>query len=196
MIRDEYKQQLKETRAGWEGWGSSAARNCDGLIRYLNKHTAIKTVLDFGCGTGMLGQHIRQYQDAGLLRKDIVWYEYDPSVDGKDELPPLGEAAVRYDLIVSLDVMEHIEPQSLDATLLWIRNNSDRQYHHIDCNETRDRLPDGRDVHLIVQEPDWWERKLVPPAYGWQIMERHVHDKRKRSRFPRRSCTFIIERQG
>lgn len=191
MIRDEYKEQLKQTRAGWEGWGSSAARNCDGLVRYLNKHTAVVEVLDFGCGTGALGKHLRSLQEAGVLRKGVVIHEYDPSVAGKDKIPERS-----FDLIVSLDVMEHIEPQSLQETLEWIREHSDRQYHHIDCNETKDRLPDGRDVHLIVREPEWWEQVLIPPAHGWQIMERHVHDKRKRSRFPRRSCTFIIERQG
>jgi SAM-dependent methyltransferase len=191
MIRDEYKQQLKETRAGWEGWGSSAARNCDALIRYLDKHKHIKDVLDFGCGTGALGKWLRQNQEAGTLRKDITIHEYDPSVDGKDVIPTRS-----FDLIVSLDVLEHVEPDDLAETLGWMRDRAPRQYHHIDCNSTEDRLPDGRDVHLIVETPEWWEDQLLSPDHGWITIERHVHDKRKRGRFPRRSCTFIIERQG
>jgi len=191
MIRQDYKDQLKQTREGWEGWGSSAARNCDALVRYLDKHKAIKDILDFGCGTGALGDHLRRMQDAAVLRPDIIIHEYDPSVVGKDDIPTR-----TYDLIVSLDVLEHVEPVSIDETLAWMRDHSVRQYHHIDCNETKDRLPDGRDVHLLVREPDWWEDKLIPAAHGWIVMERHVHDKRTKDRYPRRSCTFIIERQG
>ena len=189
MIRDEYKAQLKQTREGWEGWGSSAARNCDALVRYLDKHKAITDVLDFGCGTGQLGIHLRQHQDAGILRKNITIHEYDPSVPGKDTIPER-----TYDCIISLDVLEHVEPDSIAETMEWLLSKAPRQYHHIDCNETNDKLPDGRDVHLLVREPKWWESTVVKP--GWVIVERHVHDKRKRGRFPRRSCTFVIERQG
>jgi hypothetical protein len=160
-------------------------------VRYLGKHKAIHDVLDFGCGTGMLGDHLRKMQVAGILRKDITIHEYDPSVEGKDTPPER-----TFDLIVSLDVLEHVEPSSIADTVTWLRNHAPRQYHHIDCNETQDRLPDGRDVHLIVRQPEWWEDILVKGPNGWVIMERHVHDKRKRGRFPRRSCTFIIERQG
>ena len=190
MIREEYKQQLKETRAGWDGWGSSAVRNAGPeIVRWLNKQKRIHYVLDFGCGTGTLGEFVRAEQKRGFLRNDITWHEYDPSIDGKDVLPT-GE----YDAIVSVDVLEHVEPGSINETLEWVRAHCDRQYHHIDCNETKDRLPDGRDVHLIVERPEWWEQKLLPPAHGWTLMERHVHDKRKRGRFPRTSCTFILER--
>lgn len=187
MIRQEYVEQLKETRDGWEGWGSSAVRNAGPeIVRWLNKQKHIHTVLDFGCGNGVLGPYVRQHCD-----RSIVWHEYDPSVAGKDSIP-----RGSFDAIVSVDVLEHVEPSSLDETLAWIREHSNRQYHHIDCNETTDTLPDGRDVHLIVREPEWWEEQLAPPAHGWMIMERHVHDKRKRNRFPRRSCTFVLERQG
>lgn len=184
MIRQEYKEQLQQTRGGWNEWGSSAVRNCGPEIaRWAGRHKP-RTILDFGCGAGTLRPYL---QDSLPYDAEIV--EYDPSVPGKDTVP-----TQVFDAIITTDVLEHIEPVSLDDTLGWIREHSLRQYHHIDCNETKDRLPDGRDVHLIVQEPEWWEQQLVVP--GWLLMERHVHDKRKKSRFPRRSCTFVLERQG
>lgn len=189
MIRDEYRKQLVETRAGWEGWGSSAVRNAGPeIVRWLNKQKAIKTVLDFGCGTGTLGKFIAEEQRRGYLRSDIVWSEYDPSVPGKDAIPD-GE----YDAIVSVDVLEHIEPASLAGTLDWIRQRSRRQYHHIDCNATEGRLPDGRAIHLIVRPPEWWRDTLVVPGW-WTLMEYHEHHKRKRGRYPRTSTTIIVER--
>lgn len=184
MIRDEYKKQLKETRDGWEGWGSSAVRNAGPeIVRYLNKHKEIITVLDFGCGTGVLGDYVRENVD-----RQLVWTEYDPSVEGKDTIP---EGV--FDLIITVDVMEHIEPESLDETMDWIRQHGWRQYHHIDCNETRDRLPDGRDVHLIVESPLWWKTTLEHRS--WVLMEYHTHEKRKRSRM-RTSTTIVVERRG
>ena len=183
MIRDEYRKQLVETRAGWEGWGSSAVRNAGPeIVRWLNKQTTIQTVLDFGCGTGTLGAYVRRE-----VLRPLKWSEYDPSVEGKDTIP-----TDRFDAIISVDVLEHIEPVSLDATLGWIRDHSRRQYHHVDCNETNDRLPDGRDVHLIVRPPEWWRDRLAVP--GWTLMEYHEHHKRKRGRYPRTSTTVIVER--
>lgn len=187
MIRQEYKEQLIATRGGWNEWGSSAVRNAGvEVVRWLDKQKDIQTVLDFGCGAGTLRPFILETASRTI---DVI--EYDPSVAGKDKIP-----TGTFDAIVTTDVLEHIEPQSLDETLEWMRTHAPRQFHHIDCNDTHKRLPDGRDVHLIIQEPDWWEAKLIPPAHGWIVMEKHVHDKRKRGRYPRRSCTFIIERQG
>lgn len=188
FIRPEYEALLKQTREGWQEWGSSAVRNAGPeLARYINRHrSTIRTILDFGCGNGVL----KPYLEAHLLG-DVEIYEFDPSVPGKDTLPPLD----RFDLIITVDVLEHIEPQSLYDTLEWIAQHGDRQFHHIDCNDTNHKLADGRDVHLIIQPPAWWEAALM--SHGrFVIMERHVHDKRKRNRFPRTSCTFVLERTG
>jgi SAM-dependent methyltransferase len=189
MISDKYKADLQQHRQDHQEWGGSAVRNAgDHVVRYINKHDEIHTVLDFGCGTGTLGDYVRQHCPG------VRVVSYDPSIPGIDTIDP----TILFDLIVSVDVLEHVEPKDLATTIAWMRSNSQRQFHHIDCNETNSRLPDGRDVHLIVKPPEWWEAQLsyTEVADGWNIMERHVHDKRKRSRFPRTSCTFIFERQG
>ena len=181
MIRPEYVEQLKQHREADPGWGASAVRNAgDHIIRYIQKHPAIKTVLDFGCGVGTLREFARE---AGLA---VDWYEYDPSVPGKDKLP-----TATFDLIVTTDVMEHIEPGSLDETLDWIAEHSHRQFHHIDNNDTKDRLPDGRDVHLIVKPQPWWESNLN--RGGWQMTYTASIKQLKKGRY-RYSCTFIYER--
>jgi len=158
------------------------------IVQYLNhcnrNVSNVKTVLDFGCGTGVLGDHIRRHC------KGITVTSYDPSIPGLDKIPK-----GNFDAIISVDVLEHVEPGDIAETLEWMRTHTLRQLHHIDCNDTKDRLPDGRDVHLIIKEPEWWEVQVCPPACGFQIMQKHVHDKFKKGRF-RRSCTFIIERQG
>lgn len=184
MIRQEYIDQLKKTREGNPIWGSSAVRNAGPeIVRYLNKHPTIVSVLDFGCGTGMLGNYVRQH-----VTRDLCWYEYDPSVPGKDTIPTQD----LFDLIITVDVMEHVEPQSVQETLQWIAEHSTRQFHHIDCNDTNHVLPDGRDVHLTIHAPSWWQSEL--DRQGWKIMYSAFISQRKRGRWPRVSCTFVYER--
>ena len=187
MITDEYKQQIRQTREGWQDWGSSASRNCSALLRYLNRDKNIHTVLDFGCGTQSFAEFIKGAQKGGILRPDIQIIGYDPSVPGLDRLPD-----DRFDLIHSTDVMEHIEPEMLDETIAWQRSHAWRQFHHIDCNATNDRLPDGRDVHLIVEPPEFWLDKYTDDK-NWLVMEWHTHGRRRRKVFPRTSTTIITE---
>ena len=158
MIRPEYAAMLREQREGHPGWGGSAVRNAgDHIVRWLQKRTDIKSVLDFGCGVGTLGSYVAETAWGG------VWDEYDPSVPGKDIAP-----GRKYDALVTRDVLEHIEPESLDETLAWIRDHSTRyQFHHIDCNDNTEMLSDGRSVHLIVESMAWWQDKLVVP--GWVL---------------------------
>ena len=182
---------LREQREGHPEWGGSAVRNAgDHIVRWLQRRKDIMSVLDFGCGVGTLGAFIADHKCASMygdLRRDIEWEEYDPSVPGKDTIPQR-----TYDAIVTTDVLEHIEPESLDETLAWIREHATRyQFHHIDCNDNTEMLSDGRSVHLIVESMDWWQDKLVVP--GWVLMYRSDISQRKLSRL-RYSGTIILDR--
>ena len=184
MIRAEYAALLREQREDRPEWGGSAVRNAgDHIVRWLDKRKDIVSVLDFGCGLGTLGKHVKPRHS----RLDLDWYEYDPSVPGKDIAPQRA-----YDAIVTTDVLEHIEPESLDETLTWIRDHAMRyQFHHIDCNDNATLLPDGRSVHLIVESMDWWQDKLA--VAGWKVMYRSDIARRLRGRL-RYSGTLILDR--
>lgn len=186
MIRPEYVEQLKKQREANPAWGGSAVRNAgDHVVRYIQRHPAIKTVLDFGSGVGTLKRYVEQ-NVVRPMDNPVSITEYDPSVPGKDVTP-----TATFDLIITTDVLEHVERESLDETLDWIAEHSRRQFHHIDCNNTNHILPDGRDVHLIVRPPHWWESYLN--REGWTQTYAASIRQRKRSR-ERHSCTFIYER--
>ena len=161
MIRQEYAEQLKQTRKDDPNWGSTAALYAGAdVVRLLHRNKQVRSILDFGCGKGTLAQYIRQY--APLMTVS----EYDPSVPGKDTIPDR-----QFDMIVSTDVMEHIEPESLTETLEWIQNHARLgQFHVIACGPTNKVLPDGRDVHLIQQPINWWVGRMA--ATGWTVMEK------------------------
>ena len=154
QITDEYKATIVQYRSGTSpSWGSTGDRNFGyRLLNFLNMRPDVKTVLDFGCGHGKLGGFITEN------RPDVVWEEYDPSIEGKDKLPN-----GHYDLICSSDVMEHIEPECLNEVLDWLNNHAKYQYHLISCELCAgSELPDGRNAHLIVETPEWWRETFKP----------------------------------
>src|SRR5690349_2220578 len=68
-------------------------------ILALCRQNGFSSVLDFGCGKGALKQAL------ATAAPEITVLEFDPAVPGKDTLP-----TQPFDLLVALDVMEHIEP--------------------------------------------------------------------------------------
>lgn len=174
MIRDEYKAQLLQVREEQETvtkkWGSSGARNFGyHLLNYLQRRKYITTVLDFGAGHGSLGRYIKEH-----LARSIDWTEYDPGMPDLQKIPE-----GQFDLITSSDVLEHLEPESVDETLAWMADHATRaQYHYISCSPSGRLLPDGRSVHLTVHPTDWWVEKFKRP--GWEIQLYYSYKRRTR----------------
>jgi hypothetical protein len=105
-----------------------------------------ETFLDYGCGKRTLQAFMPHLNFAG----------YDPAIPEFSELP---EPA---DLVVCLDVMEHIEPEYLDRVLDHIQELTLRvAVLAISTRPAHKLLPDGRNPHLIVEEPEWWLPKLT-----------------------------------
>ena len=72
------------------------------LAKFLKNNPDISSILDFGCGKDLpLNQ---------LQSDKMQVYSYDP-ITSPIELPK------KVDLVHSRDVLEHIEPENLDATL-------------------------------------------------------------------------------
>jgi hypothetical protein len=121
----------------------------------------VHTILDYGCGLSDLGAVIRQ---AYPTRTDIRVYGYDPGIPSKEALP---EPA---DIVVCTDVLEHIEPDKLDAVLSHLYSVTKRIAFVVIAMRPADkRLPDGRNAHLIIDNTKWWYDKLF--AVGpWKFL--------------------------
>ena len=90
-------------------------------------------------------------------------YSYDP-ITSPIELPD------KVDLVYSRDVLEHIEPENIDATLERLFTIGQKYQHHlIACHPAKKGLADGRNAHLIIEKPEWWRNKIqaIP---GWRII--------------------------
>ena len=109
----------------------------------------ITSVLDYGAGKGALGQLLQDYDPALSIQN------YDPAVPDYADLP------ARAALLICNDVLEHVEPEYLDAVLDHMTSLMGQVgFLVIALRKSNKRLPDGRNAHLIVADADWWLERL------------------------------------
>lgn len=146
LISPEYQSLLQQAHAQDHEWGSSAKRRL-GEVLALAHELGAGRVLDYGCGKGVLLDE--------LCMAGLTVAGYDPG------MPEYSAPPATADLLVCIDVLEHIEPASIDAVLAHIATLAPVAYLVIALFPARKILPDGRNAHLIVQPPDWWLAKLA-----------------------------------
>lgn len=158
MLSEEYKSQLSTLHK--KAFGSNKELHPE--VKKLLDSNKIQSLLDFGCGKGLISNAIKeQYPTIDL-------YSYDP-ITSPIELPN------KVDMIFSSDVIEHIEPEYLDETLDMLFSTATKvQYHLIACNPAKKTLPDGRNAHLIIEKPSWWRDKLA--KYGWTFEYEYINE--------------------
>ncbi|WP_298959088.1 class I SAM-dependent methyltransferase [uncultured Methylobacterium sp.] len=146
LISPDYLQQNIELHKRAASYGTSSRRWID-KVRTLADRIAPDGILDYGCGKGLLAQAL---PDLGIR-------EYDPAIAGKDAAP---EPA---DLVICTDVLEHIEPELLDAVLADLRRVTRVcAFLNIATRPAAKSLADGRNAHLIVEQGAWWQARLEP----------------------------------
>jgi len=106
------------------------------------------TILDYGCGSGSV---------VDMLSKMYQLVDgYDPCVEKYSNYPNQ-----TYDVLISMDVLEHIEPDYLDENLKNIDLLfSKAAYLDIHTSASPTFLPDGRNAHLIQEQPNFWRNKI------------------------------------
>tara|TARA_Y100000004_G_scaffold131024_1_gene147818 strand:- start:304 stop:825 length:522 start_codon:yes stop_codon:yes gene_type:complete len=127
------------------------------------------SILDYGAGK----QRLRY----GLYKGGYKgWYTaYDPAVLSIKNIKPSN-----YDLLVCVDVLEHIEPELLDNVLDHMHKNMTKYgYFTVATGSAKKILKDGRNAHLIQQPFKWWKPKLeerwelsdlVETSHGFKVI--------------------------
>lgn len=143
LISESYREQNRLLHEQRLDYGANGHKHAD-QVRQLSELLESRDILDYGCGK-------RTLEDA--LGWDIK--NYDPAFE-ELSLPP--EPA---DIVVCGDVLEHIEPEHLEAVLDDIRRVTKRvALLTIATRPAKKTLPDGRNAHLIQQDMKWWLPKL------------------------------------
>jgi len=162
LISEHYRKEL-ETLHRPGDWGNTASRSWKEILSEVNKYG--NTFLDYGSGRGFLGKMIEKHHPG-----EYQVTNYDPGLDEyKDNNTP-------HDFVVCVDVLEHIEPDLLDNVLDDLQRVTLKAgYFQIAHFESLKFLEDGRNVHLIVEPPEWWEPKITE---RWNVERKDINHAR------------------
>jgi hypothetical protein len=128
------------------------------VIMDILKATGYRSICDYGAGKCRLGIALHR------KLKNLAYYPADPA------FPEYGPAKPA-ELVVCIDVLEHIEPEYLDQVISELAVLTTHVgFFSIHTGAARKVLSDGRNAHLIQQPASWWLDKLLPYFDVIQLM--------------------------
>lgn len=147
LISDEYKQLNKKFHHDCEKYGVGGPRWSEAISNIVRTYK-IKTILDYGCGKGTLRP---------LIKDMVKTYEnYDPCIEEFSVCPH-----DTFDLVICMDVMEHVELRFTDNILSHIFRCSGKfVFFNIATSLASKTLPDGRNTHINIMPEREWLQKL------------------------------------
>jgi SAM-dependent methyltransferase len=141
LITQTYEQLNRQLYVAEPEYGTSG-KTWAKYVRNLCQNP--RSILDYGCGRRTLEQAL-----------GFPIQNYDPCIKGFEDPP---EPA---DMVACTDVLEHIEPECLDAVLDDLKRVTRKDgFFVIATRKAAKVLADGRNAHLIVQPAEWWLPKL------------------------------------
>lgn len=158
----ELNAELHESDPSYGTGGHAVVENAR-FLSDMVKLGPFETVLDCGCGKGILLKHLRE------LQPNCRIYGYDPAVREYNVEPPICQ------FTYCTDVLEHIEPTFLERVLEHIASKTSHAgYFVVSTVRAQKTLKDGRNAHLIVKDNEWWAERI---NQHFNIVETGVHDR-------------------
>ena len=139
---DQYKNIHSE-----KTYGNTSVKNLR-FIRPDIKLLAPKSAIDYGCGQSPLLEELN-------LGYEIEKNRYDPAIPEYSTKPDHIS-----DLLLNVDVLEHIEEEDLDTVLAEMRSLCKDALIIVDLKEAELLLEDGRNAHVTIKPVEWWEEKI------------------------------------
>ncbi len=128
-------------------YGQSSLNKCHYILPHIET-VKPNSVIDYGCGRSRLVDLIQHLGVPNVAH-------YDPAIPAYAEKPPS-----QFDLLISVDVLEHIPEDELDAILSDMAGLGRNAILVINTRLARTILPDGRNAHLTVRPALWWRQTL------------------------------------
>lgn len=148
-ISDEYRRLNEELhRRPGTTYGEKGHQQAE-RVKAVAKRFHCASILDYGAGKQTLAKALRS-----MGCRDVR--DYDPAV-AAIAAPP-----ARADLVACLDVLEHVEPERLAATLDHLRELTGKILFLRVCTApcTSKALADGSSPHRLVRDRAWWIHEL------------------------------------
>jgi hypothetical protein len=150
VISEDYRAQQSQLHSMPRGYGGVNTVVAAPVVLEVAQQIGAQSVLDYGAGKGHLGEYLFTHGFVGDYRP------YDPAI------PIWAEAPQPSELVACCDVLEHIEPECLEAVLQDLRRVTLKKgIFLVNLREAKKTLPDGRNAHLIVKPAEWWRERLA-----------------------------------
>lgn len=155
LISESYRAEQQRLHS-LGNYGTASIEYAPVVSEIVNK-LEVAHLLDYGCGSKMnLARNLK-------VRHALKYQAYDPGVER------LAGAPVPAEMVACIDVLEHIEPDCLDAVLDHLQALAEGVlFVSIHTGPAVKVLSDGRNAHLIQQPLSWWLPKL------WERFELHT----------------------
>lgn len=149
LISPAYRKMLSAFHKECPEYGRGDRVHASGVTE-LSRLAGVTDVLDYGSGAGVLKEKLSS------MAPGLHVIEYDPAIEGKDELPPKAGA------VACFDVLPCVEPDRLDVVLQHIAGRA-RVCAYVGVSHMPSflKMPDGRKTHLTVEPPEWWTARLA-----------------------------------
>lgn len=150
-ISQEYKaiqEQMHDTHERYGVSGSEHASRVFMAGAQIVKKFGKCDILDYGCGKETLKSAMEESFPA-IPGMRVVGY--DPGREGFDAEPRQAQ------VVVCTDVMEHVEPECVDAVLRHLCELTEHvAIIDVALTPAIKHLPDGRNAHICLKSRDWW----------------------------------------
>lgn len=142
-----YLDQYRIVHAAGSDYGSTSIKRAPYILPHV-RALKPRSVIDYGCGTSELWSMIK---DCGVP----LVHRYDPGI------PSLSERPAPADLLVNVDVLEHIPEHDLDRVISDMASLASRAVIIVDHHKAKTILPDGSNAHATIRPADWWHERLA-----------------------------------
>lgn len=126
------------------------AQHYGALVSQIAEKLEVTHLLDYGAGHNM--SLLRTFKP----KRKVTYQAYDPGV------PEMATAPIPAQMVVCIDVLEHIEPEYLENVLDHLASLTEIVgFFSVHCGPAQKVLQDGRNAHLTQEPPEWWLPKIM-----------------------------------
>jgi len=155
IISEEYLKEQQQLHKN-PSYGSSSIMFAPTVLQLINQIKP-QTLTDYGAGKQRLNLRLQE-----LNAPKYIYQPFDPA------FPEYGEAK-EAELVVCIDVLEHIESDFLNNVLEDLKRVTRRLgFFTVHTGPAKKKLSDGRNAHIIQKPQDWWADIL---ARYFEILE-------------------------
>ncbi len=145
-----------------DAYHGGSTREFAKVIKKIIEKNHIKNMLDYGCGKGFFYDNPFFWKEEKVEPLKKLWGIeidlYDPCYEKHSHL----QTNKFYDLIICIDVLEHVPRQDINWLLNKIFSISKKYvFLNVACYYSNALLPDGTNAHINVNDKDWWFNKIL-----------------------------------